>query len=171
MTKRPGEWDALQSTPTAMELATMENFVKSGYDLSKLKECAIQAGSPSSVASRVATSTLGKMGNNPMVQKALKKAKVDVNRLATKLAELLDCEHPAHEGKPDNAIQYKAVEMGFKLHDAFPNPKLQIDENKTETIRVEISAELVNRLEKVTGQKVIDIEPIDPTKGYFPEGS
>ena len=168
MTKRPDAWVAEESEPTAIELATMSNIVKSGYDLSKLRDSALQAGASPSAASRVAMKAMQKMGNNPMMQKALKKAGVTASKLAEKLAQLLDCEHPAYPGKPDNTNQLRAFETAVRIMDGMPNPRLEIDNR--ETISVNITAELVQRIAKVTGEKVIDVEPIE-SKGFFPEGS
>lgn len=146
----------------------MSNIVRSGYDLSKLRECALQAGvSPASV-NRVASNALKKMGNNPMMQKALRRAKITPAKLAEKLRDLLDCEHPAYPGKPDNTNQLRAFETAVKIMDGMPNPRLEID--KTETISVHISAELIDRIAKVTGEEVIDVAA-EPAKGFFPEGS
>jgi len=167
LTKRPDAWEAEESEPTAMELATMSNIVKTGYDLSKLKDCAIQAGAGSN-ASKVAMGALRKMGNNPKMQHALKKAGITASKLAEKLSQLLDCEHPAYPGKPDNTNQLRAFETAVRIMDGMPNPRLEIDNR--ETISINITAELVDRIRKVTGEEIIDVTPRDD-KGFFPEGS
>ena len=168
MADRPEAWDAAQSVPTSLELATMNNFVKTGYDLSRLKECALKAGVAENSVGRVSANAIKKLGNNPLMQKALKKAGVDFERLASKINDLLEAEHPAYEGKPDNQVQQKALDTALKIFDAMPNPKLEI-ESRHESIHINITADLVRGIESVTGMKVIDVEPELP-KGNFEEG-
>ncbi len=110
------------------------------------------------------------MGNNPRMRKALKKANITMEKLASKLGELLDAQHPAYEGKPDNPTQMKALELGVRLYDAAPNPKLEIAQ-RTENITVHITADLVKAVQAATGIKVIDVEPDERPKGYFPEAT
>lgn len=134
-------------------------FEASGFDLSKRVDIAVAAGfTPRNVAKANAGRIIKSLTRNEAMQRALKRKKVDYNRLADKLVELLDCEHPAFEGKPDNMSQLKAVEMSLRVHDAFPATKVDID--KTERKEIIISAEVVERLEKFERLKAIDVSAV-----------
>ena len=164
MSRRPVEWEALEKVPTALEAATIKGFIQSGYDLSKLRECAIQAGSAPVNAARVGANAIRKVANNPKMQKALRKQGISFDRLARKLDELLDCKHPQYPDQPDNLSQLKAFDMAVKIKDGYPSQKIELD--KTETHQIVISMEVVQAVEKAKGTKVIDVEPEKP-KGYF----
>lgn len=155
MSERPGEW--ARGPVTDRQLATIENFKKTGYDLTKIEQCALDAGYPKENAKVNAVKAIRRIANNPLMQKALKKQGVTMKRLAKKLDELLDCKHPQFPDQNDNVIQMRAVELGVRLHDALPNPKLEIDTN--ETIHIHITGDLLGAIEKATGQKVVDLEP------------
>ncbi len=149
----------LQEVRTDRDQKFVSMFEASGFDISKRVEIATAAGfAPRNVAKANAGRIIKSLTHNEAMQKALKRKKVDYNRLAEKLVELLDCEHPAFEGKPDNMSQLKAVEMSLRVHDAFPATKLDID--KTERKEIVISAEVVDRLEKFAKLKAIDVSSV-----------
>ncbi|MFA5377636.1 MAG: hypothetical protein WC455_17935 [Dehalococcoidia bacterium] len=87
-----------------------------------------------------------KMFSNEALQRACRKQGVDMVRVAKKLDELLECEHPLAEGKPDNAVQHKAVETVIRVLNGNPTPKLDI--TNTERREIVITAEAAERFEK-----------------------
>jgi hypothetical protein len=130
-------------------------FQASGFNLAKREELAVVAGFPPGRAARGnAGRVIKALVNNKKMQKALKDEGVDFKRLAGKLNELLDCEHPAFEGRADNMAQLKAVEMSIRVKDAFPPTKVDID--KSERKEIIVSGEVIQRLERF--QSFGDIE-------------
>ena len=127
-----------------------------GFPLKSKKDCAIDSGlSPKSV---------GYLEKHPVVrtfmQKNLIDEGVDEAALAKKLKEKLDCEHPAHEGRADNAAQLKAVDMVAKMLDAYPAQKIDIHKRE-ESFHVSIEAK--ERAQDVTGEILIEPEkPKEP---------
>jgi hypothetical protein len=66
--------------------------------------------------------------------------------VAGKLKELLECNSPLSDNKPDNYIRHKTVETLIRVFDANPPQKIEVD--KTSTTQVIISNDVVARLEK-----------------------
>jgi len=151
-----------------------------GFDPALKVECARTAGfSPSS-----AKTSTGKIVNsiiqNSKMRRELKRAGVDMRRLALKISELMDAPHPLvkpykdAEGNlhfmPDNLAQLKATEMAAKIHDVFA--PLRIQEDKTETKQIVLTAEVVHRLERFNEQRKLietgetfDVVPIRDQQG------
>lgn len=153
-----------QSENDMMELTDRDHkFVKlfeaSGFDFSKRSELATAAGFPPGMVSRANAGRIIKtLANNKAMQRALKRHGVDNNKLAMKIKELLDCEHPAFVGRPDNMAQIKATEMALRVKDAFPPTKVEVD--KSEKKEIVISAEVVQRLEKYERFRTVDLEAV-----------
>ena len=128
-------------------------------------------------AGRGSNRVLNSLVRNRKMQKKLDKHGVTMDRLASKVDQLLDAPHPLAKREfnpftkefmpapPDNFIQFKAAELGLKLHDVFAPTR--ISEDKTETKQIIFSAEVVQRLERYDEQTkliekgvTIDVEPV-----------
>jgi hypothetical protein len=134
-------------------------FQASGFDFSRRSQLAVAAGfAPGATAKANAGRIIKTLANNKAMQRALKRHGVDNNKLALKIKELLDCEHPAFIGRPDNMAQIKATEMALRVKDAFPPTKVEVD--KTEKKEIVISAEVIQRLEKYERFRNIDLTPV-----------
>jgi|GEM_PF-3157009 len=144
---------------TERDVKFVQLFQASGFDLAKREQLAVAAGFP---PGRVARGNAGRvikaLVNNKAMQRALKKEGVNNEKLAQKLKELLDCEHPAFEGRSDNMAQLKAVEMSLRVKDAFPPTKVDVD--KTERKEIVVSGEVIQRLERFQSFKDIDVEAV-----------
>lgn len=140
-------------------------FEASGFDFSKRSQIAVAAGfQPGATAKANAGRIIKTLANNKAMQRALKRHGVDNNKLALKIKELLDCEHPAFVGRSDNMAQIKATEMALRVKDAFPPTKVEVD--KTEKKEIVISAEVIERIEKYERFKNVDLSCVtvlDPT--------
>jgi hypothetical protein len=134
-------------------------FSASGFDINRRQEFAVAAGfTPGRSARGHAGRIIKSLANNKAMQRALKRHGVDNNKLAQKMMELLDCEHPQFKGRPDNMAQIKAVEMSLRVKDAFPPTKVEVD--KSEHKEIVISGEVIQRLERYDRLKVIDCEDV-----------
>jgi len=132
-------------------------FQASGFNIARREELAIAAGFPPGKPARGnAGRVIKALVNNKKMQKALKDEGVDFKRLAGKLNELLDCEHPAFVGRSDNMAQLKAVEMSIRVKDAFPSTKIDID--KSERKEIIVSGEVIQRLERFQSYKDVDAD-------------
>lgn len=130
-------------------------FAASGFDLKRREELAIEAGFQPGYGAKMNSGRIVKaLVNNKKMQKALKKEGIDFPTLAKKMAELLECEHPAFPGRSDNAIQHKTLETALRIKDAFPPTRVDVD--KTDRKEIIISGEVVQRLEKFERFKVLD---------------
>jgi hypothetical protein len=160
MASRPDEWEAAENPPTPLEMSVIKRFTESGYNFGELGKCAKEAG----VSAQFATKALKKLSNNPLFQKALKKQGVTMERMAQKIAELMEAKHPQYPTQNDNLAQIKALDMAMKAADVYPSQKIELD--KTETQHIIISAQVIQAVERAKGIKVIDVEP-EPVKGTF----
>lgn len=86
----------------------------------------------------------------PFIVRAMKKAGIGPTRLAGKLNQLLDCEDSP-------GTQIRALDMGLRLLDAYPNPK--ITSTKVEQRRVRTDYDTLRLAEEVTGEHIIDPLP------------
>lgn len=162
MASRPDEWEAVANPPTPLEMSIIKRISDSGFDLSKVRQAALDAGVSAGEANATATRALKKISNNPLFQKALKKQGVTMDEMARKLKELMDAKHPQYPDQNDNLAQLKALDMAMKATDIYPSTKIELD--KTETIQIILSAEVIHAVERAKGIKVIDVEP---AKGSF----
>lgn len=136
-----------------------------GNDPLEKNSCALAAGFKEKGLVRGSNKVLNTLVRNKKMQKKLDKHGVTMDRLAGKLDQLLDAPHPLAKREfnpftkefmpapPDNFIQYKAAELGIKIHDAMPPSR--ISEDKTETKQIIFSAEVVQRLERFDEQTTI----------------
>lgn len=161
---RPQAWDAVESVPTAQEMALVKRFTDTGYDISKLRDCALESGYGARDVNSGIQRALRKIANNPRLQQALRKQGVTMSRLAKKLDSLLDAKSAQFPGRDDNLAQGKALELAVKIMDALPSQKIELD--KTETHVIQLAPETIAAIQRVKGIQVIDIEP-DSVKGYF----
>jgi len=155
----------------------VELWSPSGFDPLEKNSCALAAGFGDKRIARRSNKLLNTLVRNKKMQRKLDKKGVTMDRLATKLNELLDAPHPLAKREfnpftkefmpapPDNFIQFKAAELGIKIHDAMPPAR--IAEDKTETKQIIFSAEVVQRLERYDEQTkliekgvTIDVEPV-----------
>jgi hypothetical protein len=81
----------------------------------------------------------------PFIVKAMKKAKIGPTRLASKLSELLDC-------KNEPNVQLRALDVGLRLLDAYPNPKIS---SKVEERTVHTDFDTLRMAEEVTGERLL----------------
>ena len=140
----------------------IELWSGSGFDILEKNKCAVAAGFTPKSASQGSNRVLNNLVRNKKMQKKLDKHGVTMDRLAAKVDQLLDAPHPLAKREfnpftkelmpapPDNFIQYKAAELGLKLHDVFAPTR--ISEDKTETKQIILSAEVVQRLERYDEQ-------------------
>ncbi|HET6453487.1 MAG TPA: hypothetical protein VFI02_03705 [Armatimonadota bacterium] len=161
---RPEAWESVESVPSRQEMALVKRFQETGYDLSTLRDCALQAGYPPANITPAIQKALKKIANNPKLQQALKKQGVTMSRVAKKLDELLEAKHPQYPEQNDNLAQGKALELAVKIMDAMPSQKIELD--KTETHVIQIAPETIAAIQRAKGIPVIDIEP-ESVKGYF----
>jgi hypothetical protein len=164
MANRPGEWDAAENPPTPLEMSIIKRIADSGYDLTRAKQAALDAGVPENAVAGATTRALKKLSNNPLFQKALRRQGVTMDTMAKKLKDLMDAEHPQFPGRPDNLAQIKALDMAMKAKDIYPSTKIELD--RTDTVNIVISAEVIHAVEKAKGVKIIDVEA-EPVKGTF----
>lgn len=136
-----------------------------GNDPLKKNSCALAAGFGDKRIARRSNKVLNTLVRNKKMQRKLDKKGVTMDRLAEKINDLLDAPHPLAKREfnpftkefmpapPDNFIQFKAAELGIKIHDAMPPTR--IAEDKTETKQIIFSAEVVQRLERYDEQTIL----------------
>lgn len=141
----------------------VELWSGSGFDSLAKNKCAIAAGFDKKGAGRGSNKFLNTLVRNKKMRQKLDKHGVTMDRLASKVDQLLDAPHPLAKrdfnpftkefmpAPPDNFIQFKAAELGLKLHDVFAPTR--ISEDKTETKQIIFSAEVVQRLERYDRQR------------------
>jgi hypothetical protein len=121
-----------------------------GFDPDKLRECMDEAGySPNVRPNQI----LGPMYER--IQRRMDYLGISTDALLLKHVEKLNCKHPAHPGQDDNSNQLRALDMFYKILQAYAPTKLEVD--KTEK-HVDVSIEAVIQAEKISGEKILDAE-------------
>lgn len=147
----------------------MDLWSGTGFDPAQKRKCAIEAGFKPAGAHMQPGRIIDRLAQNRKMQKSLKKHGVTIDRLAGKVSELMEAQHPLSKTPmPDNIAQLKATELGIRLHDAMPPAKLDIEQNERKEII--ITAEVIDRMERFSQQekqlhhddRVIDVIP-EPT--------
>jgi len=129
------------------DAAFIEKWQEQNFDVTKRAACAEAAGLGTGDLARMNGGRVTKaLLQNKKLKAALKRVDVNMDTVAGKLKELLECNSPLSEGKPDNYIRHKTVETLIRVFDANPPQKIEVD--KTSTTQVIISNDTVARLEK-----------------------
>lgn len=97
-----------------------------------------------------------KLGQNEKMQKQLKKAGINLKYMASKAKELMECMHPQFKDQPDNTVRHRAWVSTANVLDLFAPTKHQVDSHNRQEIT--ITLDLKNKIEDVTGQRIIDAE-------------
>jgi len=160
-----------ESKPISKDARFVQLWADANFDPQAKADCARTAGFSPTTVNRQTGKIINSLIQNKKMQKELRRAGVDMKRLAEKIGQLLDAKHPLAKGdKPDNFVQLKAAELGIRLHDAFAPTRLDID--KRETKQIVLSAEVIHRLERFDQQtklmktgETFDVEPIRDQQG------
>ncbi len=132
---------------TARDAKFIEKLVEHNLDPSSRHDCAVEAGfKPGLPAVANAGRIIKRLSRNPELQDALQRQKVDMDKVATKIKDLMDCKHPFAPNQPDTTIQLKATETAIRVLDANPPQKFEVDHN--EHREIVISMDVVHRLEQ-----------------------
>jgi hypothetical protein len=126
----------------------LENYKNVNFDPAKRKEALIQSGYSETTASKQGYAI--ERSIKPHILRAMRKAKIGPQRLTQKLSDLLEC-----PGEP--TIQLRALDMGLRLIDAYPNPK--ITSQRLEHRQVTADLDTLRVAEEVTGERIIDALP------------
>jgi hypothetical protein len=156
-------WKTFKHCCGAME-GFMDAFIESGFDFGQIERCAIQAGFPKKLAKICGFQAIRAIGDNPLMQIALLKRGVTIDRIAKKINQLLEAKGP--KGKPDNLAQARVLETSIKLLNVAPPTRISID--KTEKRELTLSEEDRKKIEQIKGIKFIDVEP-EPDGISMPE--
>lgn len=145
------------------------NFISAwkdqNFDISKRQECAVAAGLGTGDIARMNGGRVTKaLLQNKKLKAALKRVDINMDTVAGKLKELLECNSPLSDNKPDNFIRHKTVETLIRVFDANPPQKIEVD--KTSTTQVIISNDTMSRLEKY--QKMRELTQ-DANTGIYSE--
>ena len=170
-----------KSKPANRDQKFVELWSASGFDWAQKNSCAKAAGFSPIQAPRTAGRIITSLIQNQRMQKALRKRGVNLDRLAAKIAELLEAKNymarPIGKDEagneiypPDNFIQLKTTDLAAKIADVFAPTRLDID--KRETKQVVFTAEVLHRFERFNAQRefmrnpeTIDVEPITGQQG------
>lgn len=91
-----------------------------------------------------------------------------VKKAVAKHVELFDCIHPlSKEERPDNLAQLNALTLFYKIRDAYPATKVEIDkrEEKTVTHRFE---DMHKRAAEIKGKDYVDGELVETYEDVGP---
>jgi hypothetical protein len=153
---------------TEKDAAFIEKFADANFDQSKKLAIAEEAGLGTGEKALMNSGrVLKSLAKNEEFQKALRRSKVDYDKLASKLADLLDAKSPMFEGKPDNFIQHKTLETAIRVMDLNPATKVSVD--KTEHHSIVISMEVVDRLKLYEGMIEQEENAVDAEVVALPE--
>lgn len=143
----------------------IDKWKDQNFDISKRQECAVAAGLGTGDIARMNGGRVTKaLLQNKKLKAALKRVDINMDTVAGKLKELLECNSPLSDNKPDNFIRHKTVETLIRVFDANPPQKIEVD--KTSTTQVIISNDTVSRLEKY--QKMRELTQ-DANTGIYTE--
>jgi len=126
----------------------LENYKNVNFDPAKRRQALIQAGYSESTATQRGLAI--ERSVKPHILRAMRKAGIGPQRLTRKLSDLLDC-----DGQPQ--VQLRALDMGLRLYDAYPNPK--ITSQTVEQRHVTADLDTLRVAEEVTGERIIDALP------------
>ena len=117
------------------ELATAKNYieaVKTGKKTS-LRQSAIQSGYAVGYATSAAKRVSDLISTNEEIRAIMEAEGIGVKTLVRDMKKLRLAKLPPHkDGKryEDNFIRLETTKLGFKLHDAFPTPTVNVNERK-----------------------------------------
>jgi hypothetical protein len=147
------------------DAAFITKYAEANFDITKRQECAVAAGLGTGDMARMNGGRVTKaLLQNKKLKAALKRIDVNMDTVAGKLKELLECNSPLSDNKPDNYIRHKTVETLIRVFDANPPQKIEVDRNTT--TQVIISNDTVSRLEKY--QKMRELTQ-DANTGIYSE--
>lgn len=145
---------------SARERAFLQYWYEAEFDRSKIEECAVKAGYPPGTQGvEQGGRAWSRALKNKEFQLALEKQGIQFERMAKKLDQLLEAEHPMYQGKPDNFIQHKALETAIRVMDA--NPPTKVDIDKHEEKNIVISMETMSMIEDVLD---VEFEKVEEPK-------
>ncbi len=129
---------------------------KTGFDPALRNECLEKAGFAKSTIR-----TMGKKIAEPVqkiVCREMDRQGMTLTKVVNAHKKLLTAESAAHPGEPDNPTRFRAVDMAYRLRDAFPSHKVDINQRN---LSVAISVDTLRAAEEATGEKIIDLIPED----------
>jgi len=143
----------------------IEKWTETGFDVTKRELCAEAAGLGEGEIARMNGGRVTKaLLQNQKLREACKRINIDMDKIAGKLAELLECKSAMNPEANDNYIQHKTVETLIKVFDANPPQKIEVDRNTT--TQVVISEDTMDRLEKYHKMRSLEL---DEASGYYTE--
>lgn len=153
----PIEWEVHFRLPTSKQTKLFNALAKRDFNFDMLEECALEAGfAPGDELRQRALASLRRFSSNEHLQAALHKQGIDYDKIAQKLAELMEAREPKYN-KPDNPSQLKAVELAMKVHDALPSTKLKIDRHDThEYVITEDVQERIRRARQIEAEVIVE---------------
>jgi hypothetical protein len=143
---------------TCKDAAFIEKWADKNFDIAARAECAEAAGLGTGDMARMNGGRVSKaLLQNLKLREALKRRRnIDMDTIADKLADLLDCKSPLNPNASDNYIQHKALETLIRVMDANPPQKIEVDKNTT--TQVVITHEAVERMEKYRKMRELDYD-------------
>jgi len=129
----------------------LKEFAKTGYDLTKRRECAVKAGYPYANAPASSMRAINKISQNEKLQRALGKAGVNMKFVAEKLKE-----NASHENV---FASNRALDMIINVMDAKAPQRLDI--SKHQVTEINITLNKAKAIEEITGERIIDVDPIE----------
>jgi hypothetical protein len=150
---------------TERDAAFIEKFAEANFDISKRQSCAVAAGLGTGDLARMNGGRVTKaLLQNKKLRAALKRKGVDMDMIADKLVELLNCNSPLNDKMPDNYIRHRALETAIRVFDANPPQKIEVDKSTTQ--HIVITNEAATRLENY--QKMRELTQ-DANTGVYTE--
>ena len=126
-----------------------------GFDPKKKIDCGIQAGyNESTIRSPRGPS---KTIRDIIVREMDRTKGLTVKDVVQVHANQMAAMNAMRPDMPDNSARLKAVDMAYKIRDAYPNPRIQISSERTQNVN--ISIETLQAAEAATGEKIIDLIP------------
>jgi len=116
------------------------------------RQAAILAGYAPSTASIMAKRIMDKLSCNRDYVEEMERQGLTIPKLVSAHKELLQAMHPFCPDQPDSKTRLKAIEMAFKLWDAFPSQKKNIQETETHQ---ELSIDDVKREQRSKEEKIL----------------
>jgi hypothetical protein len=140
-----------KSNWTRRQLDFYRMWQSTNFDPKKRYICLVKAGySPRTQGSHASETLRSK------IQKEMKRQGLDPELLIKKHISLLDAKNET--GFPDNSIQFRALDLAYRISDAFPETKLKVEKRETS---VHFDLEVAKVAEEITGEKIINTRRLE----------
>lgn len=133
------------------QIRAVREFARTGFDPARAKEAIVKAGYD------FPSKAFGNEKVRALVVDEMQRRGMSLGSLTKEHKRIVfQARDPRNPDMPDNQVRLRAIEMAYKLHDAFPESRLKMRKETHQSFHFDIKT--LERAEKATGEEIIDAE-------------